>query len=124
MHYIITLTRVDTDATADPHSLRVKEAGESPFHATSGMESPEPVFSSYAVYKATGLGAYELYDEIEYDSWYSSQLLNELRIQDPRYSQSMVSFPGHKHAVPFPGCEHAVPFPGHKHAVPFPGCEL
>lgn len=53
----------NTDATADPHSLRVKEA----------------------VYKATGLGAYELYDEIEYDSWYSSQLLNELRIQDPRY---------------------------------------
>jgi len=52
-----------TDATADFHSLRLKEA----------------------VYKAAGLGAYDLYDEVDYDTWYSTQLINELRIQDPRY---------------------------------------
>ena len=42
------------------------------------------IFSSPSVYKAAGLGAYDLYDEVDYDTWYSSQLLNELRIQDPR----------------------------------------
>ena len=40
--------------------------------------------SSLSVYKAVELCAFELYDDIDYDSWYQSQLLTELQIQDPR----------------------------------------
>ena len=39
-----------------------------------------------SVYKAAGLGAYELYDDVDFDTWYSTQLLNELQLQDPRYA--------------------------------------
>ena len=87
-----------TDANADFQSLRLKEAGEtistltvtrhfihdlvSPSSPSSS--SPSSSLLSPSVYKAAGLGAYDLYDEVDYDTWYSSQLLNELRIQDPR----------------------------------------
>ena len=43
------------------------------------------MFFATTVYKAAGLGAYEMYDEINYDTWYQTQLLNELRVTDPRY---------------------------------------
>lgn len=36
------------------------------------------------MYKAAGIGAYELYDDVDFDLWYQTQLLSELRIQDPR----------------------------------------
>lgn len=39
-----------------------------------------------AVYKAVGLAAYELYDEVDFDSWYSTHLLQELKISDKRYT--------------------------------------
>lgn len=87
-----------TDANADVQSLRLKEAGETistltvTRHFIHDLVSPSPPSSSSpsssllspSVYKAAGLGAYDLYDEVDYDTWYSSQLLNELRIQDPR----------------------------------------
>ena len=51
----------------------------------SSLNSPSPSLSpSFTVYKAAGLGAYDLYDEVDYDTWYSTQLINELRIQDTR----------------------------------------
>lgn len=57
-------TRVQTvDANADAASLRVKDA----------------------VYKAVGLCAFDLYDELDYDKWYQTQLLSELSIYDTRY---------------------------------------
>lgn len=37
------------------------------------------------MYRAVGLAAYELYDEIDYDQWYSTQLIHELEITDQRY---------------------------------------
>ena len=37
-----------------------------------------------AVYHAVGLAAYELYDEIDYDKWYSTHLIRELEITDRR----------------------------------------
>lgn len=39
---------------------------------------------SYTVYNAVGLCAFELYDDMDYDSWYQTQLLKELSIRDPR----------------------------------------
>ena len=38
-----------------------------------------------AVYNAAGLAACELYEYIDYDSWYSSQLLHEMSVTDPSY---------------------------------------
>ena len=38
-----------------------------------------------AVYNAAGLAACELYEYIDYDSWYSSQLLHEMSVTDPGY---------------------------------------
>ena len=38
----------------------------------------------YIVYKAAGLGAFQLYDEVDFDGWYQGQLLAELQIQEPR----------------------------------------
>jgi len=37
------------------------------------------------VYHAVGLAAYELYDEIDYDKWYSTHLIRELEITDQRF---------------------------------------
>lgn len=37
------------------------------------------------MYRAVGLAAYELYDEIDYDKWYSTQLIHELEITDLRF---------------------------------------
>ena len=36
------------------------------------------------MYHAVGLAAYELYDEIDYDNWYSTHLIRELEITDQR----------------------------------------
>ena len=45
------------------------------------VESP---FSPLLVYNAVGLCAFQLYDDLDYDSWYQTHLLKELTIQDPR----------------------------------------
>jgi hypothetical protein len=62
---VLTLIRnvQAVDANAEFDSLRLKEA----------------------VYKAAGLGAFQLYDDIDFDSWYQSQLLAELQVNEPRY---------------------------------------
>ena len=36
------------------------------------------------MYKAVELCAFELYDDVDYDTWYQTQLLRELQIHDPR----------------------------------------
>ena len=40
----------------------------------------------FPVYNAVGLCAFGLYDQLDYDTWYQTQLLKELTITDPRYS--------------------------------------
>ena len=40
------------------------------------------------MYNAVGLCAFELYDQLDYNTWYQSQLLKELSVTDPRYSLS------------------------------------
>ena len=52
------------------------EKGDQPFHST--------LCASSSVYKAVELCAFELYDDIDYDTWYQTQLLTELQIHDPR----------------------------------------
>ena len=47
--------------------------------------SIQELFEKEAVYRAVGLAAYELYDEIDYDQWYSTQLIRELEITDEKY---------------------------------------
>jgi hypothetical protein len=65
MPSILTLIRnvQSTNASAEFDSLRLKEA----------------------VYKAAGLGAFQLYDEVDFDNWYQTQLISELEIHEPRY---------------------------------------
>ena len=38
-----------------------------------------------AVYTAVGLASYDLFDQVDFDSWFSSYLLSELKIQHPKY---------------------------------------
>ena len=38
-----------------------------------------------AIYNAVGLAAFELFDEIEFDSWFNNILINELKIKDSNY---------------------------------------
>lgn len=48
-------------------------------------------YPSYSVYKAVELCAFELYDDIDYDSWFQSQLVRELQIRDPRCVLHVIS---------------------------------
>uniref|UniRef100_A0A8C4NCP5 Importin-11 n=1 Tax=Eptatretus burgeri TaxID=7764 RepID=A0A8C4NCP5_EPTBU len=38
-----------------------------------------------AVYNAVGLAAHELFDAVDFDSWFSDRLVTELQVSDPRY---------------------------------------
>ena len=40
--------------------------------------------SLITVYNAVGLASFDLFDEIDYDSWFSNHLLKELQIKDMR----------------------------------------
>ena len=37
-----------------------------------------------SVYNAVGLASFDLFDEIDYDSWFKNHLLKELQIKDQR----------------------------------------
>lgn len=43
------------------------------------------VFMSTA-YNAVGLTSFDLFDEIDFDSWFTSHLLQELQVKHKRYS--------------------------------------
>lgn len=91
------------DLSADLNSLRVKEAGQSgillfaplllpsllvlslPPHPPSLLTRPLTLSISL-VYNAVGLCAFQLYDDLDYDTWYQTHLLKELTIRDPRYA--------------------------------------
>ncbi|PVD19589.1 hypothetical protein C0Q70_20079 [Pomacea canaliculata] len=45
----------------------------------------EAVLKKDAVYNAVGLASFDLFDEIDYDSWFTSHLLRELQIKHPSY---------------------------------------
>ena len=87
-HLVSLVQRVQTtDASADLDSLRLKEAGNrsedcNARHFTILYRLSNVFFMT--VYKAVELCAFDLYDDIDYDSWYQSQLLRELEIQDSR----------------------------------------
>lgn len=38
-----------------------------------------------AIYNAVGLGAFNLFDDINFDQWFSSQLVNELKLQNSNF---------------------------------------
>ena len=38
----------------------------------------------FTVYNAVGLASFDLFDEIDYDSWFKNHLLKELQIKDQR----------------------------------------
>lgn len=38
-----------------------------------------------AVYNAVGLAAFELFDDIDFDQWFTSSLINELKVKDSNY---------------------------------------
>jgi len=61
----------------------------SPWHSAGrdSSASNQELFEKEAVYHAVGLAAYELYDQIDYDEWYSTQLIRELEITDQRYAK-------------------------------------
>lgn len=45
------------------------------------------------MYNAVGLCAFELYDQLDYDTWYQTQLLKELTVSDPRLVSLYMCYP-------------------------------
>ena len=39
------------------------------------------IFLMISVYNAVGLSAFDLFDDVDFDKWFSSQLLQELNIK-------------------------------------------
>ncbi|KAM4054020.1 importin-11 [Anomaloglossus baeobatrachus] len=49
------------------------------------LEDPNAILIKETVYNAVGLAAYELFDSVDFDEWFKSQLLGELQITHDRY---------------------------------------
>ncbi|GFT81035.1 importin-11 [Trichonephila clavipes] len=43
------------------------------------------ILKKEAIYNAVGLAAFDLYDEVDFDNWFTNILIPELRIKDPGY---------------------------------------
>ncbi|XP_073440360.1 importin-11 isoform X2 [Dendrobates tinctorius] len=57
-------------------------------HALQGptpLEDQNAICIKETVYNAVGLAAYELFDSVDFDEWFKSQLLGELQITHDRY---------------------------------------
>jgi uncharacterized membrane protein (DUF106 family) len=51
-----------------------------PWKCTNGFTLIFLPFQKEAVYTAVGLASYDLFDEVDFDSWFSSYLLTELKV--------------------------------------------
>lgn len=51
----------------------------------TNVEDPVQLLMKDAVYNAVGLAAYELFDNVDFDSWFKNQLLGELQVSHHRY---------------------------------------
>ena len=45
------------------------------------------------VYNAVGLAAYELFDNVDFDTWFKNQLLGELQVGHHRYENALTATP-------------------------------
>uniref|UniRef100_A0A4W4GIK1 Importin N-terminal domain-containing protein n=1 Tax=Electrophorus electricus TaxID=8005 RepID=A0A4W4GIK1_ELEEL len=51
----------------------------------SDVDDPAQLLLKDSVYNAVGLAAYELFDSVDFDQWFSNQLLAELQVSHNRY---------------------------------------
>ncbi|XP_067087527.1 importin-11 isoform X1 [Osmerus mordax] len=51
----------------------------------TNVEDPVQLLMKDAVYNAVGLAAYELFDNVDFDTWFKNQLLGELQVGHHRY---------------------------------------
>lgn len=56
----------------------IQKAQSINLHAGSSMED---IFLKDAIYKASGLSAFNLFDELDFDEWFQRQLADELKIK-------------------------------------------
>ncbi|XP_048255112.1 importin-11-like [Haliotis rufescens] len=54
-------------------------------HGPCDPDSLEAILKKDAIYNAVGLASYDLYDDIDFDNWFSSTLLGELRVKNDSY---------------------------------------
>ncbi|KAL0270682.1 UNVERIFIED_CONTAM: hypothetical protein PYX00_008008 [Menopon gallinae] len=54
-------------------------------HHLVSPQDMDGILRKDAVYNAIGLAAFDLYDEVDFDQWFSTTLLQELSIKDPNY---------------------------------------
>ncbi|KAM9263124.1 importin-11 isoform 3-T4 [Morus bassanus] len=52
---------------------------------STNLEDTSAILIKDAVYNAVGLAAYELFDSVDFDQWFKSQLLAELQVSHDRY---------------------------------------
>ncbi|XP_076465605.1 importin-11-like [Babylonia areolata] len=68
--------------TLTPVLLQLVEANQGPCNP----DDMQAILKKDAVYNAVGLASFDLFDEIDYDSWFTNHLLKELQIKDHSYS--------------------------------------
>ncbi|KAK9506660.1 hypothetical protein O3M35_008554 [Rhynocoris fuscipes] len=54
-------------------------------HALAGPDDIPAILNKDAVYNAVGIAAFDLYDEVNFDEWLTTTLVNELRIPGSNY---------------------------------------
>ncbi|KAK7116601.1 hypothetical protein V1264_002257 [Littorina saxatilis] len=64
-----------------PVLLQLVEVNQGPCNP----DDMQAVLKKDAVYDAVGLASFDLFDEIDYDSWFTNHLLKELQIKDESY---------------------------------------
>ncbi|KAL8559005.1 hypothetical protein ACOMHN_039761 [Nucella lapillus] len=67
--------------TLTPVLLQLVEANQ----GACDPDDMQAVLKKDAVYNAVGLASFDLFDEIDYDSWFTNHLLKELQIKNPSY---------------------------------------
>nr|XP_022334186.1 importin-11-like [Crassostrea virginica] len=68
-------------ATLTPVVIEMVQAVQAP----CDPENMVAILSKDAVYNAVGLSAFDLFDDVDFDKWFSSQLLQELNIKHQNY---------------------------------------
>lgn len=74
--YLTLFSQYRPDMVVDLVKL-IRKAQENPLHPASDIKD---IFLKDAIYKAAGLSSFNLFDEVNFDEWFTNQLLQELSL--------------------------------------------
>lgn len=79
--YLTLFSQYRTDMIADLVKF-IRKAQENTLHPGSELKD---IFLKDAIYKAAGLSSFNLFDEINFDEWFTNQLLQEVSLQGTNF---------------------------------------